>query len=445
MKKLTIIAVVLLSSAAFISAQNGNTKKDLQVYLNKDSTHYLKSTLCLQTWIRYNDNNPGSTVFGKQEDRAFDIGIRRFRMQMFGQITDRVFVYTQFGINNFNSISSRKSGAFFHDLTGEYVVKKNMLNIGAGLTGWSGLSRYASPSVASFLMSDAPLFQQATNDVTDQFLRKFSVYAKGKIGKFDYRVAVSKPMPIVTMAGFTSADTTVTSKATFSPDPVKQQYQGYFQYQFFDQESNVTPYATGCYLGKKKVLTAGAGLIYQPEALRYKSTDTSSVMMKHDLLLLAADVFLDLPLNKEKQNAITAYAGYFNYDFGQKYYRNVGVFNVANGLKAGSNTASGFGDAFPMIGTGQIGYLQAGYLFRKDLLKSLGTLQPVASVYAASLEALKDPVTVYEGGINWLINNHNAKLNLNYQNRPVFIKSTSGDITQSERKGMIYMQYQVFF
>lgn len=445
MRKLLFLIVFAAIAANLLAQTNSRTKDGLVMYLSADSSRYLKSTLCLQTWMRYNENNPGTTVFGQHQAAAFDIGIRRFRMQLFGKIAPHVFVYTQFGINNFNSISARKSGAFFHDMLGEYEVMPGYLSLGAGLTGWSGLSRYASPSVATFLMADAPLFQQATNDVSDQFLRKLSVYAKGKVKKFDYRMALSKPMMIQTMQGFSAADTSLSVKASINPAPPAMQGQGYFQYQFFDQESNLTPYAAGCYLGKKKVLNIGAGAIYQPDAMRQRNSDGSTAV--HPMLLLAADAFLDLPLNKEKQTALTVYGGYFRYDFGNNYYRNVGVFNVANGLAATSNTASGYGDAFPMIGTGNAVYTQAGYLFPAGLMGKHGQLQVVASVFSANWQALADRVNVAEGGFNWYISGHNAKLNLNYQSRPVFVRSTDGSISEDKkaRRGMTYLQYQIFF
>ena len=43
---------------------------------------------------------------------------------------------------------------------------------------------------------DAPLYQQSTNDISDQFVRKYSVYAKGKLGKLDYRFGLAKPLSI---------------------------------------------------------------------------------------------------------------------------------------------------------------------------------------------------------------------------------------------------------
>ncbi|MCA6363040.1 MAG: hypothetical protein IM638_08370 [Bacteroidetes bacterium] len=440
--------ILLLLSAVIIHlllpAQNTKRTKDgLAMYLSADSSLYLKSTVCLQTWVRYNQNNPGSTFFGKRQSDVFDIGIRRFRMQLFGKIAPRVFVYSQFGINNFNSLSARKSGAFFHDLVTEYEVLPNYLSIGAGLTGWSGLGRYASPSVALFLMSDAPLFEQATNDVTDQFLRKLSVYSKGKIGRIDYRFVLSKPFAIETMNGFSVSDTSLASRAYYNPAPARLQEQTYVQYQFFDKETNVTPYTTGCYLGKKKVFNIGAGMVYQPDMMRYRNSE--GAVLTHPMALFAADVFLDLPLNKETGTALTVYGGYFHYDFGPGYYRNVGVFNVANGLEAGSKTVSGFGDAFPMAGTGSAVYVQSGFLLPAKFTASHGKLQLVVSVFSAKWDAFKQPVNVFEGGVNWLINGHNAKLNLNYQSRPVFALNAAGEPATGSalRKGMYYIQYQI--
>lgn len=252
MKRIILIITIVIG-AGNIFAQSGNTrfKNGLILYLNNDSTHFIKSTFVNQTWIRYNQNNPGSTVYNTLENNTFDIGLRRTRIQMFGLITDRVFVYTQFGQNNFNYLSARKTGAFFHDVTGEYAVSPKHLWLGAGLTGWSGLSRYSSPSIGTIMTMDAPLFQQATNDATDQFLRKLSIYGKGKVGKLDYRVAVSKPMVIENSTLYTNKISTHSDFSRISP---KLQYQGYFMYQFFDKESNQLPYTVGSYLGKKEYL-----------------------------------------------------------------------------------------------------------------------------------------------------------------------------------------------
>jgi hypothetical protein len=127
--------------------------------------------------------------------------------------------------------------------------------------------------VASFLAYDAPLYQQSTNDATDQFLRKLSVYAKGKLGKLDYRLVLSKPM----IAQKSAAVGPLNTNSDFSMKPPKLQGSGYLMYQFLDEESNLTPYVTGTYLGKKKVFNIGAGFQYQPDAMWHTTaTDTVS-------------------------------------------------------------------------------------------------------------------------------------------------------------------------
>lgn len=63
---------------------------------------------------------------------------------------------------------------------GEYAIVKDKLSLGAGLGAWNGLARSASSS-GTIMGLDLPLVEETTNDVNDQFGRKLSVYAKGKL------------------------------------------------------------------------------------------------------------------------------------------------------------------------------------------------------------------------------------------------------------------------
>src|SRR5438105_648590 len=99
-------------------------KEGLKVYLSNDSSQWLKATMVAQIWLRDNDNNPGSTVFGYGQRETQDAGLRRLRFQLFGHVSKYMFVYAQFGMNNFNYISPRKQDAFFHDAVAEYKVYK---------------------------------------------------------------------------------------------------------------------------------------------------------------------------------------------------------------------------------------------------------------------------------------------------------------------------------
>lgn len=430
-------------------------KDGLKIYLSDDSSRYVQGTGLAQIWLRYNANNPGSTVYGTPRSEAYDVGLRRVRYQVMGQVSRRIFFYTQFGLNNVNSLSARKPGLFLHDVTAEYQVHRQYLALGMGLSGWNGIARYTSSAVGSILGMDLPTIQEATNDVTDQFVRRMGIYAKGQAGQLDYRFSVSNPFPVqnATSApgGAVVAPLSGTNTAAYSTRAPQLMYQGYVKWQFFEKESNLLPYSAGSYLGKKRVLNLGAGFAYQADAMWYSQPDASVTggidTISVPLQQFGADVFYDGYLDRDKQNAITAYVAYLHYDFGPNYIRNAGPMNVANGTNA-SGSFNGPGNAAPLIGTGQVLYAQAAYLFRKNLLKRHGTLQPYASASFADYERLKDPVVIWDMGINWIITGQHAKLSLDYQSRPVFYNNASTNtITESRsaRRGQVVLQYQVSF
>lgn len=406
---------------------------ELRIKLNESGSLFLKSNITAQVWLRYTENNPGTTINSIPESVTGDIGIRRARIQFFGQIHPRVFIYSQAGINNFGYNTARKPGLFFHDLLCEYQLAHRTLNLGAGLTGWTGFLRYSSPGVASILTYDAPLYQQATNDINDQFLRKLSLYVKGKLGKLDYRLVASKPMLI---------DTTITPVkringfSDFSYAPPRVQLSGYLMLQLKDEESNLIPYTTGTWLGKKRVLNIGGGFQYQPDAMWHYGQVALKDTIHEDMLHFGADVFYDHPLGMHGA-ALTLYGAWSHTGYGKEYIRSNGAMNPAI---SGGTSFSGGGNAFPMLGTGNTFYAQAGYLLPETWMPaSFGQLQPNADIMISSFERLMDRSVVYDLGINLLLDGHRAKISLNYQNRPVFDPVL---LTESGRKSMAIMQLQ---
>jgi hypothetical protein len=482
MKKIKTLALaIILSTTAFSQTQESSTsvtptaadkiqerfkKEGLKVYLSNDSSQWLKATVVMQAQARYDWNNPGSTVFGYAQNKTADAGLRRLRLQLFGQVSKRVFVYTQFGLNNFNYLAPRKQDAFFHDVVAEYSIWKKHITFGTGLTSFGGPLRYSAPAVGSILMADAPIYQQTTNDQNDQFGRKLGIYFKGQLGKFDYRIAVGKPfsmqtqVPTIGSAAATSIDTSYSSNAKFSPAPPDLQYQGYFKYHFFDTESNDLPYNTGTYLGKKRMLTLGAGIQYQQNAMRYwngssvpvapTATEIATNLKNSNLMIIGVDLFYDSYLNKEKGNAISVYAAYSYADYGQNYLRYNGVMNMATGMNtsvANFNTKA-FGNAFPMMGTGNSEFAQIGYKFKNNLLGDRGTLQPYIGTQINQYKALQfNNMVMCDVGVSWLISGYN-KISLNYQSRPVYeqdaVTKNYVDV-ESARRGMLYLQYQIAF
>jgi hypothetical protein len=418
------------------SFKTGSTIK-----LNDDGSHYLKFTLTNQIWFRYNQSNPGSTIDGTPKNETFDIGIRRSRIQMFGALNKRSFVYVQLGMNNFNHLSDRKLGLFFHDVVADYQVFGSKLSIGGGLTNWVGLSRISNASIITFMPMDSPIFPFATIDATDQFNRKLSIYAKGKLGKLDYRLSVSDPMEFEKSPLFNST-TAITSNANFAPGAAHKQYQAYVMYQFKDQESNLAPYLNGCYLGDKSVFNIGAGFDFQHNAMWRKNEFGDT--LRSDMGLFAIDLFWDKPLNAARNSALTMYAaGFFN-NYGKGYLRTLGIMNPANGTISSQASYNGAGNAAVLFGNGQIIYLQTGWLLGTAAPeKAKVRFQPYAGIQYGVFNRIKGSNVITDTGINFYLNKHNSKISLNWQSRPVYDGSDPENLKNSGRKNCVTMQLQV--
>ncbi|WP_298301755.1 hypothetical protein [Hydrotalea sp.] len=439
-----IICLVLLTITTGYAQQNS-----LRFSLNESGSHYFQFTFLNQTWLRFNQNNPGSLVEGELQKNTFDVGLRRTRMQLFGKITDRAFLYFQFGQNNFNaqynSNGNRKIAAFFHDALCEYnFTENNSLKIGAGLTIAAGLSRFTQPSISSILTTDVPVFAQTTIDQTDIFSRKLSIYARGQLGKFDYRFILSDPFPVISSG---SNILPISNDASFAQKKHSLQQQVYIIYQIFEQEPHITTYMAGTYLGKRKVWNIAFGSIYQPNTTwRLQNNDTLYQPMQH----FAVESFLDMPLSTQKGTAISAYVGYFNTNYGNNYLRYNGIMNPANGtLLNGSNSliTNGpvYGNALPMFGTGSVLYMQMGYLTGNKSGNEKGKFLPYFSSTLAKYDKLNGMYThTMNVGVHYLINGQQAKISLDLQNRPVYAIENN-TINNNGRLNTLTMQYQLFF
>ena len=440
--------------------------KPVKFSLNEDGTHFIQFAALVQAQMRYNENNPGSTVNGTPDQNTWDVGLRRVRFQLIGQLTDRVFFYAQVGENSKNYLTSRKGGFFIHDAIAEYAFIKKHLSVGMGLSSWVGPLRYSSPGVGSFMSMDGPIYQQTTNDLNDQFVRRYGAYAKGKLGKLDYRVSIAKPFivnpnnvaGVAHQAGVPLLGGTGTGLAydhsTFSTQDPEAQFNSYLSYQFFDQESNLTPYNTGSYYGNKKVFNIGGGIQYQNNAMwhkKFNSATGEADTVRTALLIAGVDVFYDVPLNKDKGTALSVYAAYMHSDYGPNYTRQLGVMNAADATPSAGATANGAlagsgGSAFAINGSGNTFFGQVGYKFKNELLGSYGTLMPYAMVQASQYYNFSSQMVMYHIGINWLLKGQNSKISLDYQDRPYFSSDVSdGTITQSARRGMVVLQYQISF
>ena len=464
------------------------SNEGFKVNFKEDGSTWAKINFVGQMWASDNHNNPGSTVNGVADNNSYQIALRRVRLQIQSQVTDKVFIYGQIASDGISSLSNgRNIPLQFIDMTVEYKLLGKHLSLGGGLSAWDGLSRYSNPSSPAFLGLDGPLYQQATSNITDNTARMPGLYAKGKWSKLDYRLSVNIPYPTTTTTVWsntlTVASTTVNPQfnaSTFASNKLQPQVQGYFMYQFLDQESNLIPNTVGTYLGQKKIFNIGAGFRYQQNAMWQagynKSTTTTGtvvpvgtqILTLHDtsrtaMLLWSVDLFYDTPINKEKGSALTVYAAYSNYGFGQNYIRNnnslnptttaftnavtnIGTPRATGSFNPGLASFNGAGNQYPVVGTGSIYFIQSGYLLPR--FKNGTQLQPYGQIMYANYQALKGADIVWDLGFNYLIKGHNSKLTLDYQSRPVYNLSTSDYQIHSVtgvRRGMLVLQYQISF
>ncbi|SHK11382.1 hypothetical protein SAMN04488028_10335 [Reichenbachiella agariperforans] len=388
----------------------------------------LKLSASAQLWLRTTELNPGTTIQGETKDYVSDVSIRRFRMILSGSITDRWYVKFQLGTNNLNYINNNSTLKIL-DIETSYRFA-DVFEIGGGKNAYVGLSRYAAPATSSALSYDCPLFTMPTVGISDDLLRKFSLYAKGNIGHFAYRAVVARPLAVY--------QNTLSEEANFYSNFPDLQYSAYLSYEFMDRESQTSAFKAGTYHGSKKIINLSVGFLYQEDALA--GLDTQMDTISYDMLLLAADFFMDLPLNNENSRSVTVYLGYFDYDFGKDYIRLSGANNPSNGVRNGSY--AGAGNSFPTTGTGQVAYLQLGYRTRISPNEKLPYLQPYASIQVADYDGLNDQMIMYDYGLNFLFDGHRSKLTLAIQNRPIYSNQTRDYSQVTERMDMWILQYQ---
>ena len=458
MKKiLTFIGLALLSTSLY-SQGSPDYGNGLKLNLNPEGDKYVRFILWNQIWLRNTEMNPGTMVSDEATKNSWNIGNRRLRALAYAQITKRYMVLMHFGINNQTFINGgapgttgtggygngKKPQMFFHDAWNEYAVilpgeaGKFSLSLGAGLHYYMGLSRMTMASTLNFLTVDSPIFTWPLIDNSDQFARQMGMFAKGKYGKFEYRFSLNKPFATnLAPVDVTNPAARVAVDNNGNPEFSKA---GYIEYQFLDSESNLLPFKVGSYLGTKRVFNLGAGFYHQKDGTR---TSVNSQIEKHDIALYAVDAFADLPLgNAKNKMALSAYAGFYNYNFGPNYLRNLGIMNVGSNDPnfIGDKAIAGAGNLQPMIGSGNIYYLQAGLLLPSNADKPKIRIQPFAAYTNKNFKALENSSSQFDIGANWFIDGHHAKLTTQYSTRPTYTSASA----EPKSKGEFILQFQIY-
>jgi hypothetical protein len=419
--------VIFLASLLCLHTQIFAQPNTIRYYSEKTNETFIGFSSSLQIWTRYTDLNPGSTINGESKNNAFEISIRRYRMQMYAQISAKTSFTFQIGNNDIN-YNTPVNAPKILDAHVDHKFSKAFA-FGIGKSGWTGLSRYASSGTTSMLDFDISFMATPFININDDLLRKMGIYTYGQVKRFDYRVVLSKPYPTPTNKQ------TISERAIFTNGTSHYQASAYLKYQFRDQEAQV-PFSTGTYFGEKNLMNLGAGVLYQPHAtMNLINGDTTY----HAAQMFSVDLFYETSFNQSQ--SITIYAAYLKNLLGPQFVRNVGVNNPAD-TNTPPGCFNGIGNSTPVTGTGDLFNIQLGYLRAPKIGDKTYKVQAFTSIEFGSLEALNDRLFIYDVGLNYFINGHHSKLTLGYQNRPIYIK-TEGKVIETQRKSMIVLQYQV--
>lgn len=433
--------------------------KPMTLKLNDSGTKYMRFIMWHQFWATATQNNPGTVdvnnrlIDGTNNSSQWssDIALRRSRFLFYSQVSSRFLILGHWGINNQSFINGatapngpnatttpsnqgKKPQIFLHDAWTEYKIVPKKLYVGMGLHYWNGVSRLSSHSTLNFMPTDAPIFNWSNIETTDQFARQFGIYAKGQLGKLDYRLALNKPFvnglrPEAVARNGVAVNVTNENYATA----------GYFNIMLKDKESNLLPFFVGSYLGAKDVFNVGFGFYNHKNSSMYK-TSTDSTFQNQ--VALGADVFIDKPIDKQKGTAFSFLGTIYYIDYGTNYLRNIGILNEHTTPTSTAVSFAGGGNAQPTIGTGWIGYMQAGYLLPK--MKDGTAFMPFVTATYKDFERFKDPSFQWAAGCNYIINAHHAKLTLEYQTRPVYIANAANEIIRNGSRGQFILQSVIF-
>ncbi len=403
--KLLILFCFALAIQYSFSQGSPDYEGGLKVKLNDDGSKYFRVISWAQVQGTYNNDVPDNT-------NNLSFNLRRARVLMFAQINSKFLILTHFGLNNLNSNTLSPVGKgegsqlFFHDVWAQYSLGKDHV-VGGGLHYFNGISRLNNQSTLNFMTLDNNRQSWSTLGLTDQFARHIGIFAKGKFGKLQYRVAINDAITngLDARTPEQGGPAVYGGKRLIGSKDAGKAYAGYFDYNFLDQESNFLPYKVGSYLGGKNVFNIGAGFFIHPNGS--VTMDNNNNLRGEDVSLFAIDVFYDAPLGDDG-SALTAYTTYQSNDYGKDYL-------------------------FSAYGTGSMLYGHIGYVFASDKTKT--RFQPYASYTTNSYDAVDDNRNVLGIGMNAYMSGHNSKLTLEYKNQK-FGNSKTGTLTL---QAMVYL------
>ena len=411
MKKILFITGLLFSVLCF-SQGSPDYEGGLKVKINEDGSKYFRIISWAQIWAQHNSDRPLDANGNEQADLNFSI--RRARILMYAQITDDFLILTHFGLNSLNADNMSPTGTrdasqlFFHDVWAQYSLGKKHA-IGGGLHYWNGISRLNNQSTLNIMTLDNQRQAWATLGLTDQFARHIGIYAKGSFGKLQYRVSINEAETNnlqATTVPTNGGPASYTGRRLLGSKEAGKAYAGYFDFAFFDAESNFLPYKVGSYVGTKKIFNVGAGFFLHPSGAVV--ADAAGNLSGEDVSIFAVDAFYDAPIGS-KGGALTAYALYQNSDYGKD-------FTLGTTYETGSLLHAHLGYVLPV--------------------KTKAKIQPYLAIDSRQIDALNDDASQFGIGTNFYLSGHNSKLTLEYQSLKYAQRDAVNTITL---QAMIYL------
>jgi hypothetical protein len=406
MKKISVLIITIslfLSSHSFAQGVTEYTG-GYKVKLNESGSKYFRTIAWGQFWAQYNDNTADT-------ESDLNFSVRRARLLTYFQLNKKFLILTHFGLNSMNGNNTSPIGTgdnsqlFFHDFWGEWTLTDNH-SVGAGLHYWNGISRANNQSTLNMMTLDNNRQSWSTIGLSDQFARHIGVYVKGKFGKLQYRLAVNEAnrSTLDNRDPLEENTTVYGGRRILGSADAGKVYQGYFDFNFLDQESNFLPYKVGTYLGSKSVFNVGAGFSAHPNGVVEADGEGA------DVTIWSVDAFYDAPLGLAENDAVTAYAQYQSNDYGLDYV---------------------FGPYF----SGNMFYTHVGYLISGE--KGKTRFQPYLSYNNSTVDnAVVESYTRLGLGTNIFLTGHHSKISIEYSNQKFGNADATGLLTI---QAMIYL------
>ncbi len=357
--------------------------RPLTLQLDPSGSKYVRFIMWHQFWMTSNNlDNEGSKL-------QLQPSLRRSRFLAYAQVSPKFLILTHFGLNGLTPEKLTNLGSdgdapqlFLHGAWTEFKLS-DALYLGGGLHYWKGLTRLSGQSTLNMMTLDQtrPFVHWHSLGITDQFARHLGVYAKGKIGRIDYRIALNSPSRNTLgegkdYGGKSNLMYTGVSEMNKRGEPTANTIvEGYFRYNFWETESNKLPYISGTYLDDKKVFAMGAGFFQHPDGMFDMETREHQAVNHY-----AFDAFINLPTGN---GAFTAYGSWINFDYGKNYVSRWG-------------------------GTGTNLYAHLGYYWKAI------NMMPYLAFQTSNYDGLDQNPHALNIGVNYFILGHNAKITLEY-------------------------------